>query len=281
MTDSTIHPAPGAGSTPGLTPTTRTDLQATAKLFAETYSTLLSVASDDPHVNPGDSIGIMDGLEKRLHQCSEPMTERAFIEWAQPQIIRERNLIAIMRQHESAARKGLWRVLRECADLGLVDRNPGTTGPQENLIVETLLSEIWIWCWEHFDELLTPGPAKLSTRINERASYTAKEWKTQQIRSRKKFSDLDEADLLPTDFHAERLSAAATRRDAVDTWLIGFLCQGPQPANDVKTAGKAKGYGRTQLEGAVKRLGVVVRPTGFGQPWTWELPGSLFSSLAG
>jgi len=67
----------------------------------------------------------------------------------------------------------------------------------------------------------------------------------------------------------------------VDEWLQELLSSGPVEANAVKAAAAAKGYGRCKLDGAVTRLGVLRKPSGFGGAWTYALPSNEEAAVAG
>lgn len=58
----------------------------------------------------------------------------------------------------------------------------------------------------------------------------------------------------------------------VDEWLEGMLASGAKDVSEIKAAAAAKGFGRYKLKGAVDRLGVKSKPSGFGGAWLWELP---------
>lgn len=67
-------------------------------------------------------------------------------------------------------------------------------------------------------------------------------------------------------------STMKTVQQDVDEWLEDLLSSGPVEANTAKAAAAAKGFGRCKLNGAVKRLGIKRKPTGFGGSWEWDLP---------
>ena len=66
-------------------------------------------------------------------------------------------------------------MLRDCSDL-LGDPY------QRRGIVRDLTNETWQWVWLNLDAVLTPGDARLSTRLNAQAYWRGRAWKTAQLR---------------------------------------------------------------------------------------------------
>jgi putative DNA primase/helicase len=64
------------------------------------------------------------------------------------------------------------------------------------------------------------------------------------------------------------------RTNPSDAWLRATLSDGPRPADEIFARAARDGIGRTALQGAKRRLGVVSHK--FGKPgeggWQWELP---------
>lgn len=60
--------------------------------------------------------------------------------------------------------------------------------------------------------------------------------------------------------------------DEIDEWLVDFLADGPQLANDVYKAADSAGYSKDQAKRAKKRLGVVASHPDIRGPWYWQLP---------
>jgi hypothetical protein len=166
------QPVRRAGSTPDIT----TNPQ---QMFASCYNELLALASDDPRLKlPVDPGMILDGIAKRLHLYDS--LDNDFRLWGTQLVLRERSYIALMRDCEPSIRGGIWRVLRSCSDL------------MDDSTVEILTAEMWVWAWLNLDALMTPGSAKLSTRLNQRAYWVARSWRTTRLRERDRHADLSE-----------------------------------------------------------------------------------------
>ena len=81
------------------------------------------------------------------------------------------------RDLQESVSMGTWRVLKTCSDL-LGD-------PYQREAIEfELANQVWFWAWLNVDALLTPGTAKLGTRLNQRAFWSARAWKTTLLRDR-------------------------------------------------------------------------------------------------
>ena len=78
-------------------------------------------------------------------------------------------------------------------------------------------------------------------------------------------SDLTAEDLLsPVRLHAQP-------RDYAVRFLQEILAGGPMSTREVHEAASLEGISPRTLERAKEALGVVCKPSGYQQPWNWEL----------
>lgn len=93
----------------------------------------------------------------------------AWSEWVQSDMLRR------------CVYKGLWRVLCQCADLGLGESD-----------VESLSSDVWLWAHENAADL-AQGPVPVGARLRERAYWLGKQWRLGRTRAKKRFVTLKSA----------------------------------------------------------------------------------------
>ena len=94
---------------------------------------------------------------------------------------------AVMEQHRAIVRKGIWSVLRQCADLGL-----------DHQTVRSIEVQVWMKVFLELPQWLAPGysndptkpPASLGTRLYAAARLQALGWRTEQLRYRQRFMQL-------------------------------------------------------------------------------------------
>jgi hypothetical protein len=75
--------------------------------------------------------------------------------------------------------EGIWKVVRAATDL------------MDDRTVQDIADNVWLWAVENPNELFTPGTAKISTRLYEKAYWQARAWKTAALRAQQKFISLD------------------------------------------------------------------------------------------
>lgn len=85
-------------------------------------------------------------------------------------------------EHHKAVYEALWRKVKDNSDL---TDNPFVT-------VDELSCRFWDWVIRNVAVLRKPGTASMSTRLYASAGFVARRWKTDALRSRKKFTSLDE-----------------------------------------------------------------------------------------
>ncbi len=166
-----FHPGQRPGSSPDLTtPPNPTDrLQQVARLFADAYSQLLAIASDDPRLSlPADPGQILDGIERQLSRYSGSLTEPVFLEWATSIILPQRSFYGLKRETERSVYAAIWRTLGHAAEPSKYDDYPE--------LVKEIGQEVWLWVFEHIDELSEPGKASLTTRLYARAKIMTRGW---------------------------------------------------------------------------------------------------------
>jgi hypothetical protein len=94
---------------------------------------------------------------------------------------------AVMEQHRAIVRKGIWSIVRHCADLGL-----------DHQTVRSIEAQVWMKVFLELPKWLAPGysndparpPASLGTRLYAAARMQALGWRTDQLRYRQKFMQL-------------------------------------------------------------------------------------------
>jgi hypothetical protein len=68
-------------------------------------------------------------------------------------------------------------------------------------------------------------------------------------------------------------------RQSAAEFLQEELKAGPRASTELQSSAHDRGFSPSTLKRAAKELGVICRPGGFGQPWTWALPTSNGSRL--
>lgn len=153
----------------------------TEAIFIANYSYLADVILGDSRVTQEDASHILASISQQLSNYDPSTHELGFRDWCESIIQKQVEFYALRRQYRNSVRKGLWAILRDCADLGFY-----------NAIFAELENKAWTKVFLRLDELLKPGSAKLSTRLYSLARFTAREWRTERIRNRARFVTLDE-----------------------------------------------------------------------------------------
>lgn len=128
---------------------------------------------DDPSEVSASEIAF--ALDQQGIPPEEAITLVPLLEW---QI---EKFLEIREQYRESVRGGIRSRLAGCSDLG-ADLTPGAAFST----VDELEQEVWVKVLERIDEFVTPGTAKLSTRLFALARFTAMRWKTDQVRQRRK-----------------------------------------------------------------------------------------------
>ena len=71
--------------------------------------------------------------------------------------------------------------------------------------------------------------------------------------------------------HGQRGRPPAAR-DAAAEWVVMELKNGARPAGEIQEAAESAGYSWSTIKRAAEVVGVVRKPRGFGQGYSWELP---------
>jgi hypothetical protein len=144
-----------------------------AQLYVDAYGELLSLASDYPTVTAEDANLLLEDLARNLAQYpGPPDSEKTFLTWAGPLVIRARTLCAIQKCDKVIA-SAIRRTLGYGTPSNSLDDFPET--------IRELIQDTYVWCLENLDALAIPGKASLSTRLFQRATWIAMAWRKKQI----------------------------------------------------------------------------------------------------
>lgn len=158
------------------------------KLFHRNFYELRDLAFEDPRLLVGDVDNVVEDVARHLDDYNGLLTDAAFLPWASGIVKSEATRISkfyeLRSQYERYVLGAVWGVMRKAGDLS--DDDPVRTA-------RTLADETWQWAFENLDSLLTPGKARISTRLHAKAFWIARAWKTARLRERAKTADLDVA----------------------------------------------------------------------------------------
>ena len=153
------------------------------QVFQRNYAALIDSALADRSLFVADAERIVDGLAEHLPQYTGPIKDEAFREWAadaiRPAVSRIAAFTRLKTETERFVLRAIWKVVNTATDL------------MDDFTVADISDRVWLWAFEHFDELVTPGEAKPSTRLYLIAYWQARAWKTARLRERNKFMQLE------------------------------------------------------------------------------------------
>lgn len=156
------------------------------QLFHHSYSVLLDLASEDRRLLVNDADNIVQALAARLAEYEGDLEDEAFLTWAgsviRPAVTRISKFYQWMQEYRDSVRSGIWSILGKSLDL---DR----TNP--SIISERIEFDTWFWVLQHMDDLMTPGSAKLSTRLYAQGKLHALTWRKSRLRALERFDDSD------------------------------------------------------------------------------------------
>jgi len=105
-----------------------------------------------------------------LRQYKGTLTEDGLLTWAES-LERTDPDIWLLCTHADCQPfiySAIWKTLGHSTEPSKYDDYPET--------VQELATDTWVWVLEHVSELMTPGSAKLSTRLYAQAQFIAKAW---------------------------------------------------------------------------------------------------------
>jgi hypothetical protein len=169
-------------------------LRAVKEIYFSMFGRLISEASDsNKNLTANDAYSCVSNLAHKLQYYPDRLkpTDDAFGRWAANVMEASIFICALMTETSPFVYRAILNVLATCDGLGV---NDGTK--------DEIASDTWMWALTHIDELMKPGtsnsadrrPAKLTTRMAERARWAARAWKTQQLRAKGEYAPLDEVD---------------------------------------------------------------------------------------
>jgi hypothetical protein len=181
MTDSELVPATHAVADPA-----NDRQQQLNDLYTSNFGFIIDAASADTRLLTADAHHISEAVARHLGSYDGPIQDDAFQAWAadiiNPAVERFGFFYDLMNQYEGSIFAGVWEVLGRARDLA--DADPV-------YVARTLAADTWAWVFEHVDDLMIPGTAKLATRLYARARITALAWRTDRLRHRERFADID------------------------------------------------------------------------------------------
>jgi hypothetical protein len=155
--------------------------QVTEALFLGNYENLTNLILRDPRMTREDACLILEGISQQLPRYNSSEYELGFSAWCETIIKRQADFYALRRQYRNSVRKGLWSVLRNCADLGF-----------DYSAFAELENKTWMKIYLQLEGLLIPGTASLKNRLYGLARWEARAWRTERLRNRAKYISIDE-----------------------------------------------------------------------------------------
>jgi hypothetical protein len=167
-------------------------IRAVEQLFSRNYGSLTDAALAGKHVTATEGSDVTARIAENLHHYHGPIDDAPFLRWAYEVAQPVLSFLEIQHQCERYVFAAIYKVLKNCDGLGVNHRSYDYSGRIVQYgTVDEIASDVWIWTLEHLDELSVPGKAKLTTRMSERAMWTARAWKTKQIRQRDKTVNIE------------------------------------------------------------------------------------------
>jgi hypothetical protein len=169
-------------------PTEAADRQSELEvLFSNNYGQIMDAALSDRRLLVADAERITQSVAQHLCEYQGEPNDQAFMEWATaaigPAVHRLQFFHDLRNECRQSVRKGIWRVLGQ--NLDLADH----TNP--SFILDQIEADTWAWALEHLDNLMTPGTAKLTTRLFAQGRFHALTWRKNRLREKERFDDAD------------------------------------------------------------------------------------------
>jgi hypothetical protein len=156
-------------------------------LFQKHYSELQNMSFEDPRLLVYDAANIIQALGAKLVEYDGDAEDEPFLTWAgsviRPAVARVSTFYQWMQEYRDSVRSGIWSILGKNLDLS-DHSNPSA-------IAERIEFDTWFWALQHIDDLLTPGSARLSTRLYAQGRFHALTWRKTRLRALERFDDSD------------------------------------------------------------------------------------------
>lgn len=153
-----------------------------AHLYTVHIGHISNAVLSECRLNREDVGHILDDVARRLSEYKGEAMFQGFEAWCDGIIGPLKEFYAMRRENLPFARAGLWSVLNGCADLGFTMAD-----------FQVLENDVWLKVFQKQAELLTPGTAKISTRIFGMARFVARGWRTDRLRKRHNAPTMGEA----------------------------------------------------------------------------------------
>lgn len=141
------------------------------------------LASEDPSLMVYDGDRIVAIMESHLSDYDGQIEDAEFLAWAAEiiklTIARFAFFYAIRKKYRKCILAGIWPILHKNWDLR----------DHEDLrfIAQQIEADTLWWVWQHLDDLMIPGTAKLSTRLQARGKIDAMTWRKTRLRENARF----------------------------------------------------------------------------------------------
>jgi hypothetical protein len=146
-------------------------------LFQKHYNELQNMAFEDPRLLVYDADNILQALGARLVEYDGDTKDEPFLTWAgsviRPAVSRISRFYQLLEEHGGAIRGGIWAAL------------PKSNRFDDNsALVQEAAQEVAMLVLTNLDDLLEPGPAKLSVRLFALARRHTLDYYTKKARRR-------------------------------------------------------------------------------------------------
>jgi hypothetical protein len=152
-------------------------------LWKRHHDQIRRLASEDPSLMVYDSDRIVAILASRLSDYDGQIEDAEFLAWAAEiiklTIARFAFFYAIHKKYRRSILAGIWPILHKNWDL----RDHRDT----RFIARQIEADTLWWIWQHLDDLMIPGTAKLSTRLQARGKIDAMTWRKTRLRENARF----------------------------------------------------------------------------------------------
>jgi hypothetical protein len=157
----------------------RPQLAEVEELYFKNYGRLLDTVLTDRRLFLGDAQRIVESVARFLRDYDRELNDEAFLDWF-IEVTAEAldKLKWFYDLHEECKRliyKALWMSVGRNNEID--DHIAADELPIVSQTVQDLSQELWTWVIEHYEQLVIPGTAKLSTRLFARARIIAAAWK--------------------------------------------------------------------------------------------------------
>jgi len=158
------------------------------RLYTQHYGFILDAALADRRLLPQDGENIAQILADHLQSYDGTLETEPFQQWiletVSGAVERLGFFYDLRKKCRNSVRAGIWSILLQ--NLDLKDHT------SETYIMEQIEAATWAWALHHLDDLMVPGSAKLSTRLQAQARFQALTWRKSRLRDNGRFDrDVD------------------------------------------------------------------------------------------